>query len=51
VSADGPPPRSASELLLSIALHQMDARDDEDLDALIQAMLCRAYPTPLAQNQ
>jgi hypothetical protein len=51
MSPDGPPARPAAELLLWIVLHQMDARGDEDLDGLINAMLCSAYPTPLAQNQ
>jgi hypothetical protein len=48
---DGPPARPAAKLLLSIVLHQMDVRDGEGRDGLLDAMLCTSYPTPLAQNQ
>jgi hypothetical protein len=51
MSADGPPARSAAELLLSIVLHQMDARADEARDGLVTAMLCTVYPTARAQDQ
>jgi hypothetical protein len=51
MSGDGPPARSAAELLLSIVLHQMDARDAEARDGLVTAMLCTVYPTGRAQDQ
>jgi hypothetical protein len=51
MSPDGPPARPAAELLLPIVLHQMHVRDDEGRDGLLDAMLCTAYPTPLAQDQ
>lgn len=46
---DPEPMQFASAVL--IAVREIDEDDEEQLDALVSAFLCAAWPTLLAQNQ